>query len=156
MAATIQNTNNTTLRSILLANKLTGSNFTNWYRNLRIALKYEKKIQFVKQLIGPAPDPETADPKTMRMSILSRMLHALCCQEAIHACKQEEGQSVSSYLLKMKSYLDTLERLGYAMPDELGEGKIQKDRNKLQRAKGKDKGKTNLLMLPRPRPHRHL
>nr|GEX95207.1 hypothetical protein [Tanacetum cinerariifolium] len=32
----------------------------------------------------------------------------------------EEVQSVSSYLLKMKSYLDTLERLGYAMPNELG------------------------------------
>ncbi|GKD42215.1 zinc finger, CCHC-type containing protein [Tanacetum coccineum] len=32
-----------------------------------------------------------------------------------HACKQEEGQSVSSYVLKMKSYIDNLERLGHAM-----------------------------------------
>ncbi|GKB23881.1 hypothetical protein Tco_0863282, partial [Tanacetum coccineum] len=31
--------------------------------------------------------------------------------KAFNACKQEEGQSVRSYLLKMKSYLDTLERL---------------------------------------------
>ncbi|GKF16493.1 hypothetical protein Tco_0061411, partial [Tanacetum coccineum] len=31
-----------------------------------------------------------------------------------HACKQEEGQSVSSYVLKMKSYIDNLERLGHA------------------------------------------
>ncbi|GKC28318.1 hypothetical protein Tco_1035612 [Tanacetum coccineum] len=30
-----------------------------------------------------------------------------------HSCKQEEGQSVSSYVLKMKSYIDNLERLGY-------------------------------------------
>ncbi|GKB96428.1 hypothetical protein Tco_0982565 [Tanacetum coccineum] len=30
-----------------------------------------------------------------------------------HACKQEEGQSVSSYILKMKSYIDNLERLGH-------------------------------------------
>ncbi|GJY42107.1 zinc finger, CCHC-type containing protein [Tanacetum coccineum] len=29
-----------------------------------------------------------------------------------HACKQEEGQSVSSCVLKMKSYIDNLERLG--------------------------------------------
>ncbi|GJU11968.1 zinc finger, CCHC-type containing protein [Tanacetum coccineum] len=29
-----------------------------------------------------------------------------------HACKQEEGQSVSSYVLKMKSYIDNLEHLG--------------------------------------------
>ncbi|GJR28393.1 zinc finger, CCHC-type containing protein [Tanacetum coccineum] len=40
--------------------------------------------------------------------------------KAFHACKQEEGQSVSSSLLKMKSYLDTLEHLGYEMPKELG------------------------------------
>ncbi|GKB35673.1 hypothetical protein Tco_0880615 [Tanacetum coccineum] len=30
-----------------------------------------------------------------------------------HTCKQEEGKSVSSYVLKMKSYIDQLERLGY-------------------------------------------
>ncbi|GJW72600.1 hypothetical protein Tco_0129517 [Tanacetum coccineum] len=40
--------------------------------------------------------------------------------KAFHACKQEEGQSVSSYLFKMKSYLDTLEHIGYEMPKELG------------------------------------
>ena len=36
--------------------------------------------------------------------------------KAFHVCKQEEGQSVSSYVLKMKGYLDQMERLGYAMP----------------------------------------
>ncbi|GJS25946.1 retrotransposon protein, putative, ty1-copia subclass [Tanacetum coccineum] len=29
-----------------------------------------------------------------------------------HSCKQEEGQSVSSYVLKMKGYINILERLG--------------------------------------------
>nr|GFC89384.1 zinc finger, CCHC-type [Tanacetum cinerariifolium] len=29
-----------------------------------------------------------------------------------HSCKQEEGQSVSSYVLKMKGYIDNLELLG--------------------------------------------
>ncbi|GJZ47900.1 reverse transcriptase domain-containing protein [Tanacetum coccineum] len=32
-----------------------------------------------------------------------------------HACKQEKGLSVSSYVLKMKSYIDNLERLDHAM-----------------------------------------
>ncbi|GKD46141.1 hypothetical protein Tco_1270786 [Tanacetum coccineum] len=32
-----------------------------------------------------------------------------------HAYKQEEGQFVSSYVLKMKSYIDNLERLSHAM-----------------------------------------
>nr|GEV39407.1 hypothetical protein [Tanacetum cinerariifolium] len=35
------------------------------------------------------------------------------------ACKQEEGQSVNSYVLKMKSYIDNLERLGHAMTQNL-------------------------------------
>nr|GEX85198.1 zinc finger, CCHC-type [Tanacetum cinerariifolium] len=30
-----------------------------------------------------------------------------------HSCRQEEGQSVSSYVLKMKGYIDNLERLGH-------------------------------------------
>ncbi|GJU73447.1 retrotransposon protein, putative, ty1-copia subclass [Tanacetum coccineum] len=36
-----------------------------------------------------------------------------------HACKQEERQSVSSYVLKMKRYIDNLERLGHAMTQNL-------------------------------------
>ncbi|GKF50443.1 hypothetical protein Tco_0146910 [Tanacetum coccineum] len=36
--------------------------------------------------------------------------------KAFHAYKQEEGQYVSTYVLKMKSYLDQMERLGYPMP----------------------------------------
>ncbi|GKB01769.1 hypothetical protein Tco_0829813 [Tanacetum coccineum] len=40
--------------------------------------------------------------------------------KAFHACKQDDGQSVSSYLLKDSYLRNTLERLGYAMPNELG------------------------------------
>nr|GEX92729.1 hypothetical protein [Tanacetum cinerariifolium] len=65
MVVAAQNTNNTTIRSILLSEKLNGMNFTNWYRNLRVVLRYEKKIKFVKQPIGPAPDPDTANPDTI-------------------------------------------------------------------------------------------
>nr|GEW76214.1 zinc finger, CCHC-type [Tanacetum cinerariifolium] len=37
-----------------------------------------------------------------------------------HSCRQEEGQSVSSYVLKMKGYIDNLERLGHPMTLGLG------------------------------------
>ncbi|GJS77230.1 hypothetical protein Tco_0727111 [Tanacetum coccineum] len=219
MAAAAQNTNNTTIRSILLAKKLTGSNFTNWYRNLRIVLKYEKTMKFVEQPVRP---PLILKLLTLilltnlqltlekynvydMLKELKTMFEEQAKQElfetvkAFHACKQEEGQSVSSNLLKMKGYLDTLERLSYVIPNELGvslilnslnknydqlvqnynmhsmgktivelhamlklnekvfskkaetpavlairEGKIQKDKKKLQGAKGKDKGKNKL------------
>nr|GEX05034.1 retrotransposon protein, putative, Ty1-copia subclass [Tanacetum cinerariifolium] len=39
-----------------------------------------------------------------------------------HSCRQEEGQSVSLYILKMKGYIDNLERLGY--PVTLGLGTV--------------------------------
>ncbi|GJW34507.1 retrotransposon protein, putative, ty1-copia subclass [Tanacetum coccineum] len=135
MADTAQNTNNTTIRSFLLAKKLTGSNFTNWYRNLRIVLRYDKKIKFVKQPAGPLLDPKTADPDTIDkyyeyVNLEQEVACLMLSIKAFHACKQEEGQTVSSYLLKMKSYLDTLERLGYAMPNELGVSVILNSLNK--------------------------
>nr|GEZ40967.1 hypothetical protein [Tanacetum cinerariifolium] len=37
-----------------------------------------------------------------------------------HSCRQEEGQSVSSYVLKMKGHIDNLERLGHPMTLGLG------------------------------------
>ena len=37
------------LRSILDKEKLSGTNFTNWYRNLRIVLKQEKKEYVLEQ-----------------------------------------------------------------------------------------------------------
>nr|GEV21897.1 zinc finger, CCHC-type [Tanacetum cinerariifolium] len=39
--------------------------------------------------------------------------------QEFHACKQEEVQSFSSYVLKMKSYIDNLKRLGHAMTRNL-------------------------------------
>ncbi|GJT60038.1 retrotransposon protein, putative, ty1-copia subclass [Tanacetum coccineum] len=38
--------------------------------------------------------------------------------QTFHACKQEEGKSVSSYVLKIKSYVEKLERLGYGLRGE--------------------------------------
>nr|GEY45544.1 hypothetical protein [Tanacetum cinerariifolium] len=37
-----------------------------------------------------------------------------------HSCRQKEGQSVSSYVLKMKGYVDNLERLGHPVTLGLG------------------------------------
>ena len=40
-------------------------------------------------------------------------------QKLLHTCKMEEGQSVSSHVLRMKSYIDRLERLGTPMMTRL-------------------------------------
>ncbi|GJX29603.1 ribonuclease H-like domain-containing protein [Tanacetum coccineum] len=53
MAVVAQNTNNTTLRSILQQEKLTGPNFTNWFRNLRIILRSKGKQIHLEQPLTP-------------------------------------------------------------------------------------------------------
>ncbi|GKE47349.1 hypothetical protein Tco_1478607 [Tanacetum coccineum] len=176
---------------------------------LRVAQVLEKD-----EIYGTArwtPDPETDDPDTIDKYYETVNLEQEQAKQelfetvkAFYACKQEECQLVSSYLLKMKGYLDALECLGYAMPKKLGaslilnslnknydqfiqnynmsnmgktiaelhamlkfhekgipkkaetptvlairEGKIQKDKKKLQGAKGKDKGKNKLAYAPK-------
>nr|GFC28993.1 hypothetical protein [Tanacetum cinerariifolium] len=145
MVVAAQNINNSTLRSILHSEKLNGLNFTNWHRNLRIVLRYEKKLRVVEQLMTPAPDLETNDLEmidkyyasiNVKQEVACIMLSKQARQElfktvtTFHACKQEDGQSVNSYLLKMKIYLDTLKRLGFAMPNELGVSLILNSLNK--------------------------
>nr|GEU65114.1 reverse transcriptase domain-containing protein [Tanacetum cinerariifolium] len=44
--------------------------------------------------------------------------------QTFHTCKQEEGKSVSQYVLKMKGYVEQLEHLGYVLPQVLSVGLI--------------------------------
>nr|GEV37687.1 hypothetical protein [Tanacetum cinerariifolium] len=85
--------------------------------------------------------------------------------KAFHACKQKEGKYVSSYVLKMKGYLEQLECLNNPVPLELGKnvapapvviaikaGKIQKKNKKphVAHGKGQGKGKAKLSYAPKP------
>ncbi|GKC86688.1 hypothetical protein Tco_1147337 [Tanacetum coccineum] len=44
--------------------------------------------------------------------------------QTFHACKQEDGKAVGVYVLKMKGYMEKLERLGYVIPYDLHVGLI--------------------------------
>ncbi|GJS97467.1 hypothetical protein Tco_0804435 [Tanacetum coccineum] len=153
MVVAAQNTKNTTIRSILQHEKLTGPNFTNWYQNLRIVLRSEGKLVHLEQPLIPLPYPVASQAARDAYNALYDAQNEVAClmlgsmspelqralenykaydmiqelkimfeeqtkQElfdtvkALYACKQEDGQSISAYILKMKGYLDTLERLG--------------------------------------------
>ncbi|GJY74100.1 hypothetical protein Tco_0478531 [Tanacetum coccineum] len=47
--------------------------------------------------------------------------------QTFHACKQEEGKSVCSYILKMKGCVEQLERLSYVILQEISAGLILND-----------------------------
>ncbi|GKE68642.1 hypothetical protein Tco_1526714 [Tanacetum coccineum] len=149
--ATTQTTNNNSIRSILKKEKLNGSNFLDWYHNLRIILRNERKLHHLEEALPEAPHatatvvvhnaytrrvveqqevsitPEIQKnledrPAFEILQELKTMFQQQAEQElfeivkAFHACKQEDGQSISTYMLKMKAYLDQMERPGYLMP----------------------------------------
>ncbi|GJU97909.1 hypothetical protein Tco_1327180 [Tanacetum coccineum] len=161
---TTSSANNSVFRGFFEKQKLTGPNFIDWYRQLRIVLSIEDKLNYLEQPIPPAPvapEGQLVAPEitaahtawikgskeiaglmlmTMEPEIQQNLenLHAhemleelktLFAQQAeqgllqttrdFHSCKHEEGQSVSSYVLKMKGYIDNLERLGHLVSLDL-------------------------------------
>nr|GEY90169.1 hypothetical protein [Tanacetum cinerariifolium] len=109
---TTSSANNSIFRGFFEKQKLTGPNFIDWYRQLRIVLSIEDKLNYLEQPIPSAP--------------------------VAPAGQQKEGQPVSSYVLKMKGYIDNLERLGH--PVTLGLG-----------GKNHGKGKNKLAYAPKPK-----
>nr|GFB78189.1 zinc finger, CCHC-type [Tanacetum cinerariifolium] len=162
---TTSSANNSIFRGFFEKQKLTGPNFIDWYRQLRIVLSIEDNLNYLEEPIPPAPvapagqhvAPEilvahnawikgskeiaglmlmTMEPEIqqnlepLHAHEMLRELKTLFAQQAEHellqttrdfySCKQEEGQSVSSYVLKMKGYIDNLEHLGHPITLGLG------------------------------------
>ena len=148
------------LRSVLEKDKLNRTNFLDWYRNLRIVLKHERKAYV---LDAPVPDePKTnasgavksAYDKHVKDSInvsclmlatmtpdlqkglefleayeillslkemfqIQARLERFETMKALHWCKMAEGADVSDHILKMKGYIDHLDRLGFPISQPL-------------------------------------
>ncbi|GJV42693.1 zinc finger, CCHC-type containing protein [Tanacetum coccineum] len=167
--------NNSVFRSFFEKQKLTGPNFIDWYRQLRLVLSTEDKENYLEHPIPVAPvaqpgqqvPPEALAAHaawvkgqkevvvlmllTMDLDIQRNLAHlgaydmlqelkAMFSKQAeqellqtvreFHTCKQEEGQSVSSHVLKMKGYIDNLERLGQPVGQNLAVSLILVSLNK--------------------------
>nr|GEV69790.1 hypothetical protein [Tanacetum cinerariifolium] len=114
--------NNLVFRGFFEKQKLTGPNFIDWYRQLRIVLPVADKLDYLEQPIPPAPVLAQASQQVALEALAAHttweLLHTV---KDFHSCKQEEEQSVSSYVLKLKSYIDNLERLGHPVSLNLRE-----------------------------------
>nr|GEU61468.1 retrotransposon protein, putative, Ty1-copia subclass [Tanacetum cinerariifolium] len=127
------------LESFFDKQKLTGPNFIDWYRQLRLVLSIEDKENYPEHLIPTAP---VAPPRQQvplealaahatwvkgqkEVDELKSMYSKQAEQELLqivrefHSNKQEEGQSVSSHFLKVKGYIENLERLGQPVGQNL-------------------------------------
>nr|GEZ66462.1 zinc finger, CCHC-type [Tanacetum cinerariifolium] len=106
-------------------------------------------------------DPTKSEP--LHAHEMLRELKTLFSQQAkqellqttrdFHSCRQEEGQSVSSYVLKMMGYIDNLERLGHPVTLGLGKGNKHKKSQSQMAARGQNhgKGKNKQTYAPKPK-----
>ncbi|KAK8578849.1 hypothetical protein V6N13_142124 [Hibiscus sabdariffa] len=153
--------NNTiSLRSLLEKEKLNGINFLDWFRNLRIVLKQERKEYVIEEVVpnDPGPNASRADKDKFKKHMddmvdvgclmlatmtpelqkqhenmvayemiqnLKEIYEGQARQEryetskALFQCKMSEGSPVGAHVIKMMGYIQTLEKLGFALNDEL-------------------------------------
>ncbi|GJR34397.1 retrotransposon protein, putative, ty1-copia subclass [Tanacetum coccineum] len=165
MALPVQNINHSAFRSMFEREKLSGTNFNDWLRRLKLVLRVEKKMFVIEQPIPPAPAANSEANVLAEWNALYNAYNEVACLmlgsmtpelhrqfenyspydmlqelksmfekqagverfdliQTFHACKHEEGKPVGAYVLKMKDYVEQLERLGYVLPQDLSVGLI--------------------------------
>ncbi|KAK8499447.1 hypothetical protein V6N12_012501 [Hibiscus sabdariffa] len=154
-------TNNTiSLRSLLEKEKSNGINFLDWFRNLRIVLKQERKEYVIEEPVPdePAANAPRADKDKFKkhmddmVDVGCLMLAAMDSElqkqhenmvayemiqnlkeiyegqarqeryetsKALFQCKMIEGTPVGAHIIKMMGYVQTLEKLGFPLKNEL-------------------------------------
>ncbi|KAK8571248.1 hypothetical protein V6N13_103377 [Hibiscus sabdariffa] len=146
-------------RESFLHEKLNGINFLDWFRNLRIVLKQERKEYVIEEAVpnDPGANAPRADKDKFKKHVddmldvgclmLATMTPELQKQhedmvayemiqnlkeifegqarheryetsKALFQCKMSEGSPVGAHVIKM-GYIQTLEKLGFALTDEL-------------------------------------
>ncbi|GJY22457.1 hypothetical protein Tco_0396115 [Tanacetum coccineum] len=126
MALPVQNINHSAFRLMFEKEKLSGNNFNEWFARLKLVLRVEKKMHVIEQPLPPAPEP-VVEPNVVdqwtalydaHISMFEKQagVEKFDLIQSFHACKQEEGKPVADYVLKMKGYVEKLERLGYVLP----------------------------------------
>ncbi|GJV76213.1 retrotransposon protein, putative, ty1-copia subclass [Tanacetum coccineum] len=119
MALPVQNINHSAFRSMFEKEKLSGNNFNEWFARLKLVLRVEKKMHVIEQPLPPAPEP-VAEPNVVDQWTALYDAHT----EIACLMLGKEGKPVADYVLKMKGYVEKLERLGYVLPQDIIVGLI--------------------------------
>ncbi len=78
MAPNRTNSNSFSLRSVLEKEKINHTNFLDWYRNLRIVLKQEKKLYVIDEPLPDEPDPTPKTAHDAWLKIVDDLVDASC------------------------------------------------------------------------------
>nr|GEX06454.1 hypothetical protein [Tanacetum cinerariifolium] len=137
MAHPVQNINHSAFRSMFEREKLFGNNFNDWFRQLKLVFRVEKKMYVIEQPLPTAPATDSEANMLAEWNALYDAYNELKSMfekqvrverfdliQTFHACKQEEGKPVAAYVLQMKGYINQLERLGYMLQQDIIVGLI--------------------------------
>ncbi|KAG8491022.1 hypothetical protein CXB51_014154 [Gossypium anomalum] len=106
------NSNTLSLRSVLEKDKLNGLNFLDWFRNLRIILKQERKLYVIEKSL---PDEPPVNASRADKNAYKKNLDDM----ALFQCKLAEGSPIGPHVLKMICYIESLSKLGFPLGQEL-------------------------------------
>ncbi|GJW38288.1 reverse transcriptase domain-containing protein [Tanacetum coccineum] len=150
MAQSVQNINHSAFRSMFEREKLSGNNFNDWFRKLKLVLRVEKKMYVIEQPLPAAPAVDSEVQVLSQWNAIYDTYNEVACLilgsmtpelhrqfensspydmikelkamfekqagverfdliQTFHACKQEEGKPVATYVIQMKGYVDQLE-----------------------------------------------
>ncbi|XP_017970392.1 PREDICTED: uncharacterized protein LOC108660650 [Theobroma cacao] len=108
--------NSLSLRSILDAKKLTGSNFIDWFRNIKIVLKQEKKAYVLGGPILEEPsDNATNEEKKAYRVYMDDFNQATCVMLAsmgLDLQKQHEVMNALDIILNLRKMFDKESHIG--------------------------------------------
>ncbi|GKC08322.1 retrotransposon protein, putative, ty1-copia subclass [Tanacetum coccineum] len=120
MALPVQNINHSAFRSMFEKEKLSGNNFNDWFARLKLVLRVEKKMHVIEQPLPPAPERAEPDICGSMDSSYDALLFCFYTKIVLGG----GGKPVADYVLKMKGYVEKLERLGYVLPQDITVGLI--------------------------------
>ncbi|GJS76889.1 retrotransposon protein, putative, ty1-copia subclass [Tanacetum coccineum] len=119
MALPVQNINHSAFRSMFKREKLSRNNFNDWFCQLKLVLRVEKKMYFIEQPLPAAPAADSEAQVLSQWNVVYDAYNEVAC-----LILGKEGKPVVAYVLQMKGYVDQLERLGYMLPQDLIVGLI--------------------------------
>nr|GFB02936.1 zinc finger, CCHC-type [Tanacetum cinerariifolium] len=139
MAHHVQNVNHSAFRSMFEREKLSGNNFNDWFRQLKLVLRDEKKIFVIEQPLSVAPAADSTADELKSMFEKQAGVERFDLIQTFHACKQKglPKKAETPQVMMIKC------------------GKIQKANKKSLKAKdkgkAKGKGKDKQVYIPKPK-----
>ncbi|GKA16515.1 retrotransposon protein, putative, ty1-copia subclass [Tanacetum coccineum] len=163
MPLTAQNINHLAFRLMFKSEKLSGNNFNDWYRQLKLVLRVEKKMYVIEQPLPAAPAADSQAQVLSQWNAVYDAYNEVAClilgSMTTELHRQFENSSPYDMIKELKSMFEEQARVErnynmHNMEKTIG-GKIQKANKKSLKAKGKGKangkGKDKQVYIPKPK-----